>query len=705
MKKRFVAFLALIALLLPVGCSGAQSSSLPLSDGWIVRAERGETDGWQNGFSEKDENLDGAEWVWYSRRFSASLKSGGRVSLDLCDLGREATVWLGGEEIASLPEGGSACLDVTEKIHRSGEGVLVIRAREACRVDATVLSVRPEVYLTALSATGRDGALAVTAGVRQSGKKEETVRAEWSLTDDRSGQILASGAEEWLLSPGESEQTFSLSPQGALEWKPEDPACSTLLLSITAARETDSKALGAAFAKPSFEGAAFCLGGKKLFLRSAVIPRDVLCETEKMRAFVDYVQILGFNAVYPASGAPTSALCDYARLKGLLVDDGSGLTAGLTRVPLPAGASLTGTGSEFSLPAQMQVERVNEWFAKCSLDRLYTTPEEAYRAAQRSVVSRAADTLSAILLEEPETGIRYAGPIAMQPEGMEEIFPEALSDLRYVISLPDCLVAGEAFHLSLSLLNRGVLWDGDFSATLKITGERGVLFERTVAVENVEGAQLLMDQTALPALAAAGEYTVSIETTGGIYPTCRTKTLTVLPQSSLEATLYQQGLSVGARTALASAGARLLPLDAVSLSEGETAVVAGKVSDSLLLAVQKGASLVLIDPDGENKLPFDGQLIGGMSETALLPGLSCGLPEGVISGSFGGLSLRAGWRGEGDCLCTGLGFDADGFHYGSVVTEFSYGSGKLILITADLRRSTTEVGSALLTAAIARALA
>ena len=129
------------------------------------------------------------------------------------------------------------------------------------------------------------------------------------------------------------------------------------------------------------------------------------------------------------------------------------------------------------------------------------------------------------------------------------------------------------------------------------------------------------------------------------------------------------------------------------------------MSDSLLLAVQKGASLVLIDPDGENKLPFDGQLIGGMSETALLPGLSCGLPEGVISGSFGGLSLRAGWRGEGDCLCTGLGFDADGFHYGSVVTEFSYGSGKLILITADLRRSTTEVGNALLTAAIARALA
>lgn len=682
MYKRVWALLTAVMLLVCLtACGGGARKGQVLDTGWVVRGDAngiGESEGWHKGFTEGNDET--ADVVWYANQFKASLMSGERVMLALCDLGEAATVWLNGKPIVTRENAmGDFYVDVTESIKRSGTNKLVVRSNGgAAGIAQTGLSVRPAVIVSDIAVTTDLQADTMQVAVSlDNGGAAADVTLMAALTALDTGKVLSRVPIEVQAAEGVSEHEITLTVTDYIPWNFDNP----YLYNVTVSAATDTAAdtsyctVGFKSLTQDAEG-VYALNGTPFMLRMVDMPESVMKVEKDMRYFVDFVRTAEFNAIYPL-GTPTQALLDYADATGMMIVTGSSVSAVVGAdfhvSPITVDLSkIEAVGAGMQFPATRPVELTDKWYNDMDLARLYGGAVDAYKAAGNLYVQQLCDAIAKVRLTDTNA-IRVSGAVAGYPDKMLETVADAIEELRYVIQAEPVVVSGGSLDLKIDLVDHNVLWEGrKFEAYVKITGSTGILWEKkveftTTISELGHSARLipLVDE-AVSIQAPAGQYIIAVELTNYAHPVCGEADLYVVDQADLSGATVVRGVLTADAKAKAEAGGKVIVLGA----------------------------------NADSDLPIDGEFISGITGGAVDNRVNTAFAGSMIPAGFNGFDFDTVFVAEGGTnILSGFGFTNDGqLTYGGVIATYALGSGSITVVTADADLSNPTVAALLATA-------
>ena len=682
MLKRVCALLtALLMLVCLAACGSGTRSGQVLGAGWVMRGDAdgtGENEGWTKGFTEANDVA--AEVVWYANKFAASLAKGERVVLSLCDLGKEATVWLNGKQVDARENAmGNFMVDVTDTVKRVGTNNLVIRAGVGAAVTRTGLSVRPAVWISDIVATVDATAnMQVAVALNNAGDATEvTLIAELTAMD--TGKVLTRIPVKAQATAGESVHNITLTVNDYISWDYDNPYLYNITVTATVADAVDTAQTSVGFKGLTVDAeGVYALNGRPFMLRIVDLPESVMLNEKNMRYFVDFVRSIEFNAIYPL-GAPTQALLDYADATGMMIVTDSSVSAviGADSHVSPIAVDLSkieAVGAQLQYPATQPVALTDKWYNDMDLARIYGGAIDAYKAAGDLHVQQLCAALAQARLKDTNA-IRVSGAIAGYPVSMLETMNDAIEELRYVINVDPVIAKGGMLDLKIDLVDHNVLWADDaFCAYVKVTGETGILWEDYVdfkteisALGHSKRLIALVDEN-IRIDAPAGKYTVAVELTDLAHPVCGEADFYVVDRASL-------------------AGAT---------------VVSGTLTADAKAKAEAGGKVILLNATAESGLPVEGEFVTGITGAVVDNRVAAAFAGTVIPSGFDGVSFDTAFVAEGGTnILSGYGFTNDGgLTYGAVIATYPVGSGSITVVTADLDVSNPTV-AAMLAAAIA----
>ena len=683
MLKRICALLtALLMLVCLAACGSGTRSGQVLDAGWVVRGDAdgtGENEGWTKGFTEANDVA--AEVVWYANKFAASLAKGERVVLSLCDLGREATVWLNGKQVDARENAmGSFLVDVTDTVKRVGTNNLVIRAGADAAVARTGLSVRPTVLIADIAATTdrEAGNMQVAVALNNAGEAAEvTLLAELTAMD--TGKVLTRVPVKVQAAAGESVHNVALAVNDYISWDCDNPYLYNITVTATVANAVDTAQASVGFKGLTVDAeGVYALNGKPFMLRIVDLPETVMRNEKNMRYFVDFVRSIEFNAIYPI-GTPTQALLDYADATGMMIVTDSSVSAvvGADSHVSPITVDLSkieAVGAQLQYPATQPVALTDKWYNDMDLARVYGGAIDAYKAAGDLHVQQLCAALAQARLKNTDA-IRVSGAIAGYPVSMLETMNDAINDLRYVINVDPVIAKGGTLDLKIDLVDHDVLWaDDTFHAYIKVTGATGILWEDYVDFKT-EISALGHSKRLIPLVdeniridAPAGKYTVAVELTNLAHPTCGEADFYVVDRASL----------------------------------ADATVVSGTLTADAKAKAEAGGKVIVLNATAESGLPVNGEFVTGITGAVVDNRVGAAFAGTVIPSGFDGVAFDAAFVAEGGTnILSGYGFTNDGgLTYGAVIATYPFGNGSITVVTADLDINNPTV-AALLAAAIA----
>lgn len=678
MKRRVYGLcLVLVLLFTLTACKGEQQSGMMLDQGWVIRGDAeniGEEENWYKGFT--DANEESAEVNWYANKFKASLNGGDRVLLQASDLGQDCTVWLNAKQIDTREDAsGVFYLDVTDSIKRTGTNTLVVKAKGHADVDGIGLSVRPKMTVADVKTAVNGDAVTVTAVMDNSGAQDQ-VTFVVEMTAESSGKVMSRIVSEAQVAAGVSKQEFTLTVPDHLKWDQDHAVLYHVAVKAQTARSTDMAYTNMGFASlVQDEEGYYNFNGVTTFLRIADMPERVMANDVTMRRFVDYVRTAEFNAVYPLV-APTQALLDYCDQTGIMVLVGSEKVdrygsshASLMGVSVD-GIPVAGEGLEFAV--SKPVETLDAMYKELKLDRLYGGAVDLYKAMSDSYVEKVSDALR----DARKSGlpaVRLAAVIDGYPDSLLVPLTDGIEELRYVLNVDKVIFSGSRVAIKLDLVDVDVLWpDTKFEAYIKITDDTGIVWEKKVPfsssdskLEHSASVISLLDESVL--ISKAGHYDVSVELTDLAHPVCG------------EAEFYA--------------------VDRTSLNN--VTVVKDRLTDAAKAAAQNGGKVVVLNASADSGLPFDATFVEGITGIIVDSRVKASFAATAMTDIDGVTVDRAVVAENGTAYLIGFGMDADNaLRYGSVIATYPYGSGSIIVVTADVDMN-NPVAAAALAAAIA----
>ena len=301
--------------------------------------------------------------AWYWRDFVAPLhpRPAGRFLLRFYGVDYGAEVWLNGKSIGGH-EGGETpfVIDVTDIIRAGATNSLSVRVLNPTHqpIDGVVLNQTPRQartipytagaayncggitesveLLLAPSARVEDlhaapdpktGLIRIEANVRNASSKTVHGRMEFSVAPAASGETLSVVAIERELAPGDSLIQTELKLENPRLWDINDPNLYrvTARLSTETAGSMDERSVRCGFRDFRFEGGAFRLNGRRIFLRSShtcnhfPIGQRLPHDPDLARRDLLDVKVMGFNAIRFIWGGAERYQLDLCDEIGLLV--------------------------------------------------------------------------------------------------------------------------------------------------------------------------------------------------------------------------------------------------------------------------------------------------------------------------------------------------------------------------------------------------
>lgn len=676
-KRVGLLVLALLMLMSLAACGSGTRQGQVLDTGWVIRGDMndtGESEDWQKGFMSTNEET--GDVVWYANRFAASLKSGGRVVLSLCDLGKNATVWLNGKQVyASEMVMGHTMIDVTDEVKRAGTNNLVVRAGADAVVTSTALSVRADVMVKEVVATTdlEANSMQVKAVLDNAGAATE-VSLMVELTAMDTGKVLTRVPIHAQAAAGESEHTVTLHVTDYITWDYDNPYLYNVTVTATTAKAVDTAGILTGFKALSRDNeGVYALNGKPFMLRLADLPVSVMNNEKDMRYFVDFVRSAEFNAIYPL-GEPTQALLDYADATGMMVvTDSAVAQAHISPISLDL-STIEAVGAQLQFPATRPLALTDAWYEDMDLARVYGGAVDAYKAAGNLHVEQLCAAIAQARLKDTNA-IRVSAAIAGYPDLMLETVSDAIEELRYVIQADSVVVEGGRLNLKIDLVDHNELWEGTtFNAYIKVTGEAGMLWEKTVPF-TTEFSELghstrwipLVDES-ISIQAPAGTYIIAVELNNFAHPVCGEAEFHVIKRASLA---------------------------------GATVVKSVLTADAKAKA-EAGGKVIVLGANAESGLPMAGEFVQGISGAVVDNRVDATFAGGMISSGFAGVNFDTVFVAEGGTnMLSGFGFTNEGgLTYGGVIATYPVGSGSITVVTADVDVNNPAV-AAMLAAAIA----
>jgi hypothetical protein len=462
-----------------------------------------------------------------------------------------------------------------------------------------------------------------------------------------------------------------------IPWDIDNPYLYNITVTATAGEAVDTAYASVGFKEDlrQDEEGVYLLNGKPFMLRIADMPEPVMVKEKDMRYFVDFVRSIGFNAIYPQS-TPTQALLDYADATGMMIVKTAPVVGGDAHVsPIVLDMStLEAVGAALQFPVTRPIAQTDNWYNDMDLDRLYGGAIDAYKAAGDLHVQQLCAAIAQARLKDTNA-IRVSSAIAGYPAAMLEQVSDALEELRYVIQADPVVVKGGTLDLKIDLVDHNVLWEGStFNAYVKITGEAGILWEKTVPfTTEISGAghskpliPLVNDKVAIHA--PAGQYTVAVELTDLAHPVCGQAEIYVVEKADLS---------------------------------GAT-IVSGRLTADAKAKAEAGGKVILLNANAESGLPIHGTFVTGVTGGVVDNRVNAAFAGSMIPSGFDGVNFDTVFVGErGTNILSGFGMTNDGgLTYGAVIATYPFGSGSITVVTADVDINNPTV-AALLAAAIA----
>lgn len=554
MKKRFMSgwfavFTAAVLLFGLVGCSGNGQTTVMIADGWLIRSDAqnvGETEGWSKGFSEKEaDGIEDGEVVWYSNTFETALSGGNRQILTLCDVDDGAKAWLNGKELDYSGGFGDIRLDVTGTAKKNGKNTLVIRTEKgkAWSLSRTALSAASDTAImdVAVTANGVTGQLDVQVQLL-----EGDAPVQMTVTATDTGAVMAKVTAQ----SQQGKAQLSATLHGVMPWKAVNPYLYTL--EITAATERYSTDIG--FADHGInESGELCDGGERVMVKGVVMPASIMADNAKMRTFVNFIRTAGFNTLRIASGRPTRDLLSYCAATGIYVEGEATDATAPALAQLPT--DLAVLGEELVVPETVDAAKWQAWYDQYGLDQIYANAGEAYDAVGAAHVQAIEKQLRQRRAKSAVNGFVYAGSMAPYPDTMMDVLADSVNDLRFCIEAADVAQVGDRLAFTVKVADFHVLWEREFTATVKVSGPNGAIYEKKVTFTGERGNKvttLLSDSVVIST--EAGTYTVSAVFDNYAHPTCSEKTVEVWARGTMPTTAYAVEMPDEARAAMADMG-------------------------------------------------------------------------------------------------------------------------------------------------------
>ena len=286
-----------------------------------------------------------------------------------------------------------------------------------------------------------------------------------------------------------------------------------------------------------------------------------------------------------------------------------------------------------------QLEALDYIYTQYGLNTVFATQEDIVtqsqilQARQRSLLVdyiRSNPKISGYSMTQgADIGYRGEGILEGQmthKTAMYDTIRDCWSDLRWCVNLDEYNVYSDgALDVDIRLSNFGVLEDKDYTAVIRITGESGTLYKKTVTVHpafdesgNADFSIPVLSESIALTSFTTGEYTISA-TLYGAEATSGSKTFWVTQRSSLpqlSGTVYQYGLSAAEIATLTARGATVAALDPDNIPAGCTillgqnntsAAVLNKLFENVRLTGSHlvGTSYGVFGDSGQTGLPFD----------------------------------------------------------------------------------------------------
>lgn len=297
--------------------------------------------------------------AWYQREFTAEplTHAGGRYLLRFWAVDYQAEVWLNGQRLGAH-EGGETpfVLDATAAVRLDAPNRLTVRVLNPTNepidgivlretparnkvvpyaagnsynhggiVDSVELLAAPAVRIADLfvRCAVADGTVRARVEIDNSTPAPVTLPLALAIAPAAAGVTLATTAVQVTAAPGTSVHEVSLKLAQPHLWDLNDP----YLYRVTARLADDETSVRCGFRDVRFEGGAFRLNGRRVFLRCShtgnhcPVGQQFPVDPDWLRRDLVNVKAMGFNAIRFIAGLPTRAQLDLCDELGLMVYD------------------------------------------------------------------------------------------------------------------------------------------------------------------------------------------------------------------------------------------------------------------------------------------------------------------------------------------------------------------------------------------------
>ena len=303
----------------------------------------------------------GVAWYWREFDAPANLHSGGRSLIRFEAVDYLAEVWVNGRKVGSHEGGESPFqLDVTDALRPGAKNLLAVRVLNPTHepidgiklketasgvknnrisgnmsfnaggiVDSVALVLNPAAYIDNVFVLSdwKTGRVQVGLGVFNSLPKPAESVAKITVTDTRSGAVVAAGAYTLNPASGSSRFEAALDVPGHRLWEIDDPALyrATVELIDAEGLSADQRSVRFGFRDFRFENGYFRLNGRRILLKGggyiAHFPAGytVPLEEDMLRRDVLNMKALGFNFCRLSFGGVPARMLDLFDETGILI--------------------------------------------------------------------------------------------------------------------------------------------------------------------------------------------------------------------------------------------------------------------------------------------------------------------------------------------------------------------------------------------------
>lgn len=400
---------------------------------------------------------------------------------------------------------------------------------------------------------------------------------------------------------------------------------------------------------------------------------------------------------------------------------------------------------------QRQTDELRLFFDEYGLDRVWSTPEElieeteVYQASQRALlltmIRRLGNVSGHSMTMANDVGYRGEGILEASgsvKNAMTETLQAALDDLRFCISVGNPHSrAGDGVKLEVVLSSFGVLKPQTYQVRVRITGEQGTVFDRTVEVKPGRSDIIVpvLNETVPNDGWQSGTYKISAEMLTGAHAACGTETFYVTNENdlpSLTGTVFLYNVSTNVRNLLSSHGANVVKyvpgtdIGKSVLFVGGEKQLAPETLDQIWEAARAGAHVAVIDyraigtVGGVPDVPFAAQGILSQTENWLYhfdglvmkSALTAGMPDSCVmdtqyyadvwSDVFFSAMAVPNDIGIANVFIGNDGGSGKAFEGGYQLGTYHYGTGHITLSTLKLSGDTPTAAQILLNIAAYR---